>query len=419
MNAERSRIRLWMLPVNYYIVGKLFVFRRLGSMKKIFLSLYILLFGCSAAACDLEISQASDAIYIKSSLQNGGYLRRTLKLGTESPGKNQVVNFAGGEFVSSPSAGGYVSRVSPENDDAAPLKFGGYYIGANHGAYYGVQVSTSKVTTSEVGSKWTDQEGTPFTMIEAVAGKSATFLSDSLGGSGSWNYKVKAVGDLAPVSGGLAIETSSQARVQIYPAVRRVSLSIDTVLPIAGKTKIVDALSIKEVYEVLRPASEDSVARVEITYSFSRYETGVYTKITSLSELHDFSMSGVQAGPLNGTVDSLMQKVSGGAKLSGWTSMKLWSGTQRIPTTGASQMSQKSTDGKQKFGLTIGVTKAMINGRSVGPVPVAMISAARKQYPIAIEPGAGGFSGALYPGDVAEVYAYRQYWIGDEPPPAK
>ncbi|WP_448645404.1 hypothetical protein [Pseudomonas mediterranea] len=419
MNEERSEHRLWMLPVNYYRIAKLFIFRRSASMKKILLSLYILFFGCSASACGLEISQSSDAVYIKSGLPNGGYLRRALKLGTDSPSRNQVVNFAGGEFVSSPSLGGYVSRISPESDDAAPVKFGGYYIGANHGAYYGVQISAPKVKILDVGSKWIDQEGTPFTMIEAVAGKSATFLSDSRGDAGSWNYKGKVVGDLTPVAGGLAIETSSQFRVQIYPAVRRVSLSIDTIIPMAGKTKIVDAVSIKEVYEILRPGSEERVAQVEITYSFTRYETDVYTKVTSFSELQDFSMSGVQAGPLNGSPDSLMQKVSGGATLSGWTSMKLWSGTQRIPTTGALQMSQKSTDGKQRFGLTIGVSKALINGKPVGPAPVVMISSAKKQYPIAIEPGAGGFSGTLYPGDVAEVYAYRQYWLGDEPPPAK
>lgn len=411
---------IWNLIAKYYMIAGSYLLSFWAQMKKYFLWLYIFIFGHESVAGDLKISQAADVVRIASKIDDKSHLLRGIKLGAESFSGNQVVNFAGAKISSSVwLVEDHVSNLSSEADDATPIKFNGTYIGANHGAYFGVQVPFGDASESHIGSLWNDQEGSRFAIVGVSPGKTSTFLSVIPSEGSTWEYKAIAVGRLTAISNGSWIETSSQRRVQIYPAVRRLSLSIGSELPKAGKSKSVSELNVNEVYDILKPASKESVARMEVTYRFLNAETLVYTKVTALEELHDFSMGGVQAAPLNGPADSLMQKVTGGASLSEWTSMESWTGTQRIPTAGASQMSQKSTDGKQKFGLTVGVSKALINGEPVGPAPVVMISAAKKQYPVAIEPGAGGFSGTLYPGDVAEVYAYRQYWLGDEPPPAK
>lgn len=356
----------------------------------------------------IGVYQGDDVIYIRSHFGAGNYLMRKVDLGNNRKTGNQVVNFAGARVV--PGSGevvldrGYL--ISDERDDIAPIKFNGTYIGANHGANFGVQIRSAGVSKADIGSLWFDADGTSFTLISAGVG-SATFISIA---DKPWNYKVEAVGFLKPQAGGPAIAVDSQRRTQIYPSVRRVSLSVT---PVSHEFSTTDKLDVSEAYDILTPGTGDRAATVEIRYSFHGTSTTISTKVTAFAELDGFSIGGVQAAPLNGTGSPLLQKVQGSADYADWTDISGSVKLKRIPAAGASMMSQKSGNGSLVFGLTVGIEKALINGKSVGSAPAVLLSGAKKQYPIAVEPGADGFSGTLHVGDVVEVLAYRRYWAGD------
>jgi len=363
-----------------------------------------------------EVSVSGDFVYVRSDFGTNRYLIRKIDLGKKATSRNQVVNFSGARIVSSVGNvafdRGYV--VSDEKDDATPIQFNGTHIGANHGANFGVQVPTNNLSGSDIGSRWVDGEGATFTLISAIAGESATFLSNPPKDDRPWDYKISAFSYLKPESGGSPISTSSQRLVQIYPSVRRVSLSVDPLNLSDDGFKPVDRLDVKEVYDIFRPNSDDRAAQVEVLYSFVGISTQVYTKVTAYGDLEHFSMGGVQAGPLNHWKSSLMQKITGSEQFASWQDITGLGPFQRIPVAGVSEMSQKSSYGSLLYGLSVGVSKAAVDGQAVSPTQAVMLSAAKKQYPIGIEPYSGGFSGTMHKGDVAEVWGYRRYWAGDE-----
>jgi len=380
-------------------------------MKRATLVICVSLLASLAVAGEpVSVYQREDGLYVRSELDADNYLVRKVELGNNGKAGNQVVNFAGARVV--PRSGDFVLNhgylISDERDDIAPIKFNGTYIGANHGANFGVQIRNTGVSKADIGSLWLDGDGTSFTLLSAGSG-SATFLSES---DKPWAYKVEAVGFLKPRAGGPAIAVDSQQRAQIYPSVRRVSLSVDPATPV-DELSPTDKLDVSETYDILTPGTGDRAATVEIRYSFHSTSTTINTKVTALTELEGFSIGGVQAAPLNGIGSPLMQKVKGSARFAGWQDISGTVELQRIPTQGASEMSQKSGNSSLVFGLTVGIEKALLNGKRVGPAPVALLSAAKKQYPIAIEPGTGDFNGVLHAGDVVEVQAYRRYWVGD------
>jgi hypothetical protein len=146
-----------------------------------------------------------------------------------------------------------------------------------------------------------------------------------------------------------------------------------------------------------------------VRYTFVGNTTLVQTTIKARQQLYGFSMAGTQAGPLNYLNARLLQRVKNGDRLSAWTDITEAPAAVRVHTANM-QSSQKVAWNSYKFGQTIGITSATINGRKVSTANVVDLSAARKQYPIAIE------GVTLKPGDVVKVSAYRHYWPGDEPP---
>ncbi|MDM9556079.1 hypothetical protein QU926_20915 [Pseudomonas asiatica] len=349
-------------------------------------------------------------IYIRTSFGAGQYLTRKIELSGGDRG-NDVVNLAGARIVPEKSKDllnvGYV--VAGEGDDAAPVKFNGTYIGANHGAFFGVKLPCTECS-SLAGTTWKDSEGTKYRAVSAGK-ESAVVVSEPQGAPGSWQFKLQAKGPLKQIDGSRVLATDNQIREQIYPSVRRVSMSVKSQgqWPLTAKFQKANQVEVTENYQILSPVDERlPVATMTVRYVFRGLRTDIETTFESLSTLNAFSIGGTQAGPINYTGGRLEQMVANGAVLSTWTDRAGKNEALRIEAPGTTAM-QRIVDGPYAFGQTIGLASASVNGSPAGKAKRVDISAARKIYPIAFD----GLT--LKPGDVVKVKAYRTYWPGESP----
>lgn len=349
-----------------------------------------------------------DVVFVRSDFGPNRCLIRKIDLRSQGRG-NEVINFAGARIVYAfgdvPFDRGY--SVSEEYDDAAPLRFNGTYIGGNHGAAFAVRVPVSEHL--QVGSRWIDSEGTPYKVI-AADDHSTTFLSDELGNPGSWRFKTTIKGFLSEVSGDRLIPVSQQELAQVFPSVRRISVSVDSGPDSKlGKHYIeVPKLLINEVYEILSPASSEAVAKVSITYTFKGSDTIVESNVEAYQDIRDFSMAATQASPINYKHTDLQQQVGQGE----WANVTDSSKDERLP---GEQSSQRISWSSFKFGQTVAVDSVKINDKPINSAGLVEVSAAKKQYPLALVGGVGGFDGTLRAGDKVSVVARRAYWPGEEP----
>ncbi len=357
-----------------------------------------------------------DSVFIRSSFGTNRYLVRKVDLKDSTLG-NEVVNYGGARIVPTngqlPFSRGFL--VSAERDEAVPLKFNGTYIGANHGAFFGVALPVSSAV--HIGSEWTDQEGVAFRVVSLEKGI-ATFISSEQGASGGWKFKTVIDGDLTEAGVGSKLSSKGQSRTQIYPSVRRVSISVrsDKLQSLVEDFQAVSKVSVDEVYDVLSPTEDRQVmARVSVAYVFQGNGTTIQTTVRAVQDLHGFSLAGAQIYPLNASGTDLLQRIESGEQLSLWTAMGKAGVALRIPTKEHSA-SQRIEMGSFQFGHSAVVRGAALNGKPLPLVERIDVSAVHKQYLMAVEGGAGGFSGDLRAGDVVTVSAYRSYWTGKEPP---
>jgi hypothetical protein len=381
-------------------------------MKRYGVALWVLL-GVSLAAQGkptTEVAMIGDAVFVRSEFGINRYLIRKVDLRSKGRG-NEVVNFAGARIVSAdgdvPFERGF--PIAQEQDDATPLKFNGTYIGANHGAFVGIRLPCHNCSKLP-GSRWKDAEGTGFEVVSADD-ESVTIVSDEKGKPGTWSLKLNAAGNLFQVGGVRVLRTENQQRDQVYPSVRRMSVSVGGGLigALSEKYQPASQVEISEEYKLISPLrGRDQVATVKVRYVLHGLRTDVYTEVKALSTLHSFSMGGVQAGAINFQGGRLEQMVNSGAMLSDWTDRTDSNQSLRV-NTDETVASQRTVGGVFTYGQTVGVISATINGQEAPPAHRVDVSAARKLYPIAIE----GIT--LNPGDVVRVKAYRSYWPGEEP----
>lgn len=357
-------------------------------------------------------------LYIRSEFGVNRYLVRKIHLAKKDWVGNQVVNFGGARVVTSLFDMGF-SRgylVSGEGDDIAPLKFNDTFIGANHGAFYGLRVLSRNhgLDARAVGGQWADSSGKRYSLLSVDGPDGVTFVADEEGGR--WVYR-KAHGDLSEIKGSRKLVAADQSRVQIYPSTRRVSLSISTgnLAVLGAKYKKVPRLEVNETYDILSPHGK-RVVRVWMRYTLKGNSTQVRTRARALTALEGFSMAGTQAVALNYSGAHIEQMVPGSDAFPSWAEMTDGWRAARVKFAGHVKSSQRVVGAPIKFGLSIGLTNVTINGKPVEPAGVVEISKPKKQYMLAIEQGQRGFNGGLHAGDVVEVSAYRQYWPGDEPP---
>ncbi|MCO7503204.1 MULTISPECIES: hypothetical protein [unclassified Pseudomonas] len=378
-------------------------------MKRLFFGIGMFLAASySAHGSDVKTEAAvvGDSVFIRSEFGPNRYMIRKIDIKSFGRG-NQVINFAGARIVSSVGDvafdRGYV--VSQEQDDISPVKFNGTYIGANHGAFFATRVPVNQKI--QVDSAWKDADGTKFRVV-STDNQSATFISEEQGEKGSWQFKLAARGSLSEVDGSQSIAIEGQSQAQVYPSVQRLyrSVSAGMFRSLGKEFRPVPKLTVSESYELLSPTPDKSaVARVTVRYTFMGSDTLVHTTVKAYQELRSFSMPGAQGGPINYQNTRLMQRVGDGA----W--IDITDPPEPFRSYGL-QSSQKIAWSTFKFGQTIGVQRATLNGDVISLAGVVDISSSRKQYPIAVE------KLTMAPGDVLKVDSYRRYWTGDEPPVA-
>ena len=170
--------------------------------------------------------------YIRTPFNDTLDMVQLVQYGTNAKWSNNVINpyqiktipksTAKENLVTAYNAG---TLVVSHGDDAAPLRYNGTYIGANHGAFVVHEVTQTAhgKTFADVGSKWSN--GTRnYTLMRIVDANKLWFVSDNTGTATQWVYNTTtlASGTLTHVSGATNtanISVSADAITQLFSAV--------------------------------------------------------------------------------------------------------------------------------------------------------------------------------------------------------
>lgn len=170
--------------------------------------------------------------YIRTPFNDTLDMVQLVQYGTNAKWSNNVINpyqiktipksTAKENLVTAYNAG---TLVVSHGDDAAPLRYNGTYIGANHGAFIVHEVTQTAhgKTFADVGSRWSN--GTRnYTLMRIVDANKLWFVSDNTGTATQWVYNTTtlASGTLTHVSGATNtanISVSADAITQLFSAV--------------------------------------------------------------------------------------------------------------------------------------------------------------------------------------------------------
>jgi len=170
--------------------------------------------------------------YIRTPFNDTLDMVQLVQYGTNAKWSNNVINpyqiktipksTAKENLVTAYNAG---ALVVSHGDDAAPLRYNGTYIGANHGAFVVHEVTQTAhgKTFADVGSKWSN--GTrEYTLMRIVDANKLWFVSNNTGTATQWVYNTTtlASGTLTHVSGATNtanISVSADAITQLFSAV--------------------------------------------------------------------------------------------------------------------------------------------------------------------------------------------------------
>ena len=147
-------------------------------------------------------------------------------------------------------------------DECSPFVINGDDIGGNHGhgCALRVQAPSHGLTCRDIGLVWLDDDGTEWTLLRVENPHSLLFLSPNIGPS---KYDYHFLGNCAGTlrRNGVALNaTSQQGGVQLTPAIRHTQrdclcLKNGQWVYAGGWMPDCDAAEIREVYEVVNPAT--------------------------------------------------------------------------------------------------------------------------------------------------------------------
>ena len=170
--------------------------------------------------------------YIRTPFNDTLDMVQLVQYGTNAKWSNNVVNpyqiktipksTAKESLVTAYNAG---TLVVSHGDDAAPLRYNGTYIGANHGAYIVHEVTQTAhgKTFADVGSRWSN--GTRnYTLMRIVDANKLWFVSDNTGTTAQWIYNTTSLASntLTHVSGATNtanISVSADVITRLFSAV--------------------------------------------------------------------------------------------------------------------------------------------------------------------------------------------------------
>lgn len=285
--------------------------------------------------------------YIRTSYSSTLDMVQLVQYGTNSKWNNNVVNpyqiktipasTAKENLITAYNAG---TLVVSQGDDAAPLRYNGTYIGANHGAFVVHQVTKTAHGKSfvDVGSKWSN--GTrEYTLLRIVDANTLWFISDNTGTSAQWVYNTTSTAGntLTHVSGATntaSILVATDTITQLYCAVNEhvKKVTVDGYKPItASGFYDVESIEFNDSYNIMNvpaivahaQANVGTATELEFTSNTIAWDVNVqvgycYTTNGSLTintQLYkksaiNFEFAGLtQALPLNYSGKTLLQYV--------------------------------------------------------------------------------------------------------------
>lgn len=285
--------------------------------------------------------------YIRTSYSSTLDIVQLVQYGTNSKWNNNVVNpyqiktipasTTKENLITAYNAG---TLVVSHSDDAAPLRYNGTYIGANHGAFVVHQVTKTAHGKSfvDVGSKWSN--GTrEYTLLRIVDANTLWFISDNTGTSAQWIYNTTSTAGntLTHVSGATntaSILVATDTITQLYCAVNEhvKKVTVDGYKPItASGFYDVESIEFNDSYNIMNvpaivayaQANVGTATELEFTSNTIAWDVNVqvgycYTTNGSLTintQLYkksaiSFEFAGLtQALPLNYSGKTLLQYV--------------------------------------------------------------------------------------------------------------
>lgn len=422
------------------------------------------------ALAPVRVTKAGNDIYIRTPFDATQDL--VLKVALVN-GNNSTVNVQGARTIAksnttSPSlAWVFGTIIHSAVDDSAPLNYNGTFIGANHGASFVREVTSSGhgKAVQDVGSTWTDSAAAVWTLMKIVDANKLWFMPSNTAAYPAWSFNSTLTGNLTHSSGATntgAITVGSSVLTQLWPCLQNQTAKVflDGVTEVtADGTYACGFVDVVNTYDIANPAAvvtyvrglvggatqpsfiDPSIAAdVHRTLTYRYSENGSCTITDGMRVLTSgLSWSGgnfpaTQAGPLTYTGKELWQYVPRVTPKVG--SLKTWNfaaqeridgAMEQVNLTSANwsdannppdRMAQiVRTAGVAEFGMMIGVSPV----RGTGPAATRkflltdalFVSAIRKQYLKAVGTPAPITAGSYY-----ETVAYRAYWTAGMCPQA-
>lgn len=221
----------------------------------------------------LTVSTSFDSHYqtkITADYDENQYLRVGLVEKLETFTNNPIIDFGTAELVDKntgkkTSLNGYYS-----SDETNPQIINGLYIGSNHGAM-GARVTSNNhgKTQADVGSVWTDANGTKWDLIRVEDANKLFFLQQKTYDLATQNFGFSGniAGPLTYVSDGVntdSITITSYSATQTFPSIANVEHTFHLVRDgemiefdnrTAGVSYKADEVVVVEEYDIINPAS--------------------------------------------------------------------------------------------------------------------------------------------------------------------
>ncbi|MDD3926085.1 MAG: hypothetical protein PHT33_05450, partial [bacterium] len=186
----------------------------------------------------VTVVKTSDAVFVRTPWNDTQDMLQLMILNTPAVYDNNPVNFASAALIpiatpDSAASAAYSSsiRLSYGSDDACPANYNNGYVGANHGAFYTIKVTTVAAhgkTVEDVGSEWLDGGKRKWYLARIIDDANMWFISENLTPGSIWSFattitgnklthSAKAVhtGDIG-ISAKLLNQLESMTQIRIY-----------------------------------------------------------------------------------------------------------------------------------------------------------------------------------------------------------
>jgi len=271
----------------------------------------------------MSVLKTGSTVYIRSRFSGKEDLVLRVSLGA-----NRQINFAGTYLLDSSlpmtvEALQSGKGIHGNGDDACPWHLNGTYIGGNHGAAVGWEVTSEGHgrTVEDIGTQWEDSHGNKFYLFK-IAEKSLFFVGENTSKDNIWKIGRRLEGDILSNSKNIFIKFTDKKLYQVKPAcrIKKQEYLVNGKVPLKDNEAVsCEWLDIVEEYDIINMGSLladviahpgqkrdftaehlEGVVRNNITYRFSPNGSNViYYRARALQEFRLGYMGFIQSSKLN------------------------------------------------------------------------------------------------------------------------